>query len=148
MPTDDQHRGKGSNQRMARRGACEAEAAPSAGRSAVLLDRSIAWIRSFPEATNHDVPADLRDAWILPEESVAEDRKALLTIFLAGYTATKTFSAKHGHACASVSDAEVNDQFENWQLKLVLAKLNAGAGPKSSPVALFGSDDEEIRVII
>lgn len=92
-----------------------------------FVARSVGWILSSPGATNHDVPADLRDGWILPDHASAEQRKAALAIFLAGHTSAKQLRDSGQRSEGTIlSEPEVNEYFDIWQLKLIMAKLNAG----------------------
>jgi hypothetical protein len=117
---------------------------------ATFIRRSVEWVRSHPNATNQDVPAELRNGWILPDHPTPEQRQAVLAIFLAGHLELKGVgsAAKLGPD-SPASEAEVSNRFETWQLKLIMAKLNATTDARTCPLPLFSlRDDEEVQVLI
>ena len=105
------------------------------------LDESIGWIRDHPKATNHDVPAKLRDGWVYNRGEDDALPGYQLAVFTYGLCQHRLASGA-GNSF-TISATEILRLFELWQMKLGLAEVNEKTDVKTKPLPLYDFPSEE-----
>lgn len=110
-----------------------------------LLDRSLDWIRTHPDAMNMDVPDDLLSHWIFDDEGV-EPRSSgfYYSVFTYGYLERELAAAGFGDAKVSIPLKILREKFGLWQMKLGFVELHRRKDIlQFAPLSLFTFPDDE-----
>jgi hypothetical protein len=111
-----------------------------------MLNRSFAWIRAHPDATNRDVPEEFLDHWVFKDDD-EEPKPAgfFLSVFTFGYLQHQLLhDDRPPTEPRSVPVDELIEKFYQWQLKLALTEIHRGTNFPIEPLSLFGFSDDEI----
>jgi len=111
-------------------------------RNDIILEESLEWIRRNPNATNQDVPPDLREKWMIETTDEPENSGFQLTVFTFGYCQRQLVGK--GEQKLEIAASRVLELFQIWQMKLGLAEVNERTELKSKPVALYDFPADEI----
>jgi len=100
------------------------------------LVRSCTWIRKNWDATNLEVPADLRSLWSRRDEKgPSELQLAVLLFGLIQQNWRKAKTSRDGSF--QISASALLEFYNIWQIKLALADLHHVSDIETSPVPLF-----------
>lgn len=103
-----------------------------------VFERSAEWIDAHPGATNHDIPDDLLEFWLIKVGDPLDGIGTKLSIFTFGYFqgefAEKSFTKENPF---SISLKLLHELFFAWQLKLSLTVTHRKTSQKSSPLSAF-----------
>ncbi len=115
-----------------------------------LLKQSLDWIRTHPNSTNLEVPADLRSLWIVEGDRPPHLSDFHMAVFVFGLIQAKVSQGtiKAADATpAALTPQEIIDGFYVWQTKLALAEIHASTDFRISPLPLFlGTPDDTIEI--
>ena len=111
-------------------------------RNDLILKESLEWIRRNPDATNQDVPSDLREKWMIESTDEPENSGFQLAVFTFGFCQRQL--AGKGEQKLEIAASRVLELFQIWQMKLGLAEVNEKTELKSRPVALYDFPADEI----
>lgn len=110
-----------------------------------LLDKSLAWIREHPCATNLELPKDLLELWISNNRTrgiPADDFH--MSVFTYGLFCQKvTDDPSLVGKQLQLKASEVSELFDLWQIKLAMAELHHKSMLASNPLFLFRFPETE-----
>lgn len=108
-----------------------------------LHAQSLAWIRRHPDATIHDVPLRLVQAWSYERYDDMEPSSFYLSIFIFGFC-QHLLRQKGQGGPVETSPEEIREMFELWQIKLGLAELHHKTHLKFAAMPLFAFPETEL----
>jgi len=110
-----------------------------------ILDRSLDWIRSHPNAANLDVPDTLVEKWIYDDDP--DDTRPTgfyLTVFSFGYFQHELMKSDLPTGqMHKVASARLFECFAAWQMKLALAMIHRKTDLNVAPLPLFDFPADE-----
>ncbi len=113
-----------------------------------LLNRSLAWVRTHPNATNMDVPEEFLFQWIFEDEG-DEPRPAgfFMTVFAFGHLQHEVLTDNMPPSQPRTMPVDqLYERFGMWQLKLGLAQICRMTDLRIEPLVLFGfPSGEEVK---
>jgi hypothetical protein len=109
------------------------------------LQESCAWIRAHWNATNLDVPEDLREKWMYePSDERSVPEGFHLAVFTFGFVQHDMVShCVPGGVRRQYSSEMLLSRFTHWQLKLALAEVHTRTNLKTQALPLFEFQENE-----
>lgn len=113
-----------------------------------LVRESIAWIDEHVDCNNTDVPIRFLDFWLEEDSEEPGPRADALTVFMYGFLLSEEQRlGRLGMGGKRYSEDELRVHYQDWLLKLALARVQHLGHMSVSPLRLFHHQRPEGFVI-